>query len=65
MGIEVLMRRLALERAVAFRRFGADDVRAILEAGVGIPGLAAPGQIIVGSYPRAHPAPVGLRGEDR
>jgi hypothetical protein len=41
----------ALERALAFRRFGADDVRAILEAGVGIPGLAAPGSIIVGGFP--------------
>lgn len=41
----------ALERALAFRRFGADDVRAILEAGVGIPGLVAPGEIITGRFP--------------
>lgn len=41
----------ALERALAFRRFSSSDVRAILEAGVGIPGLAAPGEIITGRFP--------------
>lgn len=41
----------ALSRALAFRRFGADDVRAILEAGVGIPGVVAPGEIIAGRFP--------------
>jgi transposase len=48
----------ALERALAFGRFGADDVRAILEAGVGIPGLAAPGSIIVGSFPAVPTRPL-------
>ncbi len=48
----------ALERALAFRRFGSDDVRAILEAGVGIPGLAAPGSIIVGGFPAVPTRPL-------
>jgi hypothetical protein len=34
----------ALERATVFRRFTAADVRAILDAGVGGPALAQPGQ---------------------
>jgi hypothetical protein len=33
----------ALERAVAFRRFKAADVRSILEAGPGVPTIAAEG----------------------
>lgn len=41
----------ALGRALAFRRFTAEDVRAILEAGVGIPGLVAQGSIILGNFP--------------
>lgn len=41
----------ALKRALAFRRFSSDDVRAILEAGVGIPGLVAQGSIITGRFP--------------
>ncbi len=48
----------ALERAIAFRRFGADDVRAIMEAGVGIPGLAGPGSIIPGGFPAVPTRPL-------
>jgi transposase len=41
----------ALARATEFRRFSASAVRAILEAGAGVPGLVAPGGIILGSFP--------------
>ena len=34
----------ALERAVAFGRFGAGDVRSILNAGPGVAGVRAPGE---------------------
>jgi len=41
-GIEALV--AALERALAFRRFGAADVRSILVAGIGTPGLRRAGE---------------------
>ena len=34
----------ALERAVTFRRFGAGDVRSIIAAGAGVPGVREPGE---------------------
>ncbi len=41
----------ALERAVAFRRFRAADVRSILEAGAGVPGVGAEGKALVVDLP--------------
>jgi transposase len=41
----------ALERALAFRRYGAADVRAILEAGSGTPGVRPPGERLVIELP--------------
>ena len=41
----------ALERAHAFRRFRAADVRSILEAGVGVPTIAAEGAPLDGDLP--------------
>jgi hypothetical protein len=36
----------ALSRARQFRRFKAADVRSILEAGIGIPTITAPGEVL-------------------
>jgi hypothetical protein len=41
----------ALERAVAFRRFRAQDVRSILEAGPGVPGVGPEGDTLVVNLP--------------
>lgn len=41
----------ALERAVAFRRFKAADVRSILEAGVGVPTVVAEGEALTIDLP--------------
>jgi transposase len=41
----------ALERAHAFRRFRAADVRSILEAGAGVPDVAAEGEPLPGELP--------------
>jgi transposase len=41
----------ALERAHTFRRFRASDVRSILEAGVGVPTIAAEGALLDGDLP--------------
>lgn len=48
----------ALERATAFRRFSSDDVSAILAAGVGVPGIVAPGSIIMGGFPEVPTRPL-------
>lgn len=48
----------ALERATTFGRFTADDVMAILTAGAGVPGLAAPGAIILGGFPEVPTRPL-------
>jgi len=41
----------ALERALAFRRFGAADVRAILLAGIGTPVVRPPGKLLTLALP--------------
>jgi hypothetical protein len=41
----------ALERAVAYRRWRADDIRSILAAGTGVPTPTRPGQALVLSLP--------------
>ena len=43
----------ALERAVAFRRFKAADVRSILEAGAGVPGIVDEGNPLALGLPAA------------
>ena len=43
----------ALERAVCFGRWRVADVRSILEAGRGVPGVARPGEALVVPLPRA------------
>jgi transposase len=48
----------ALERAHAFRRFRASDVRSILEAGAGIPTLAAEGEPFDGDLPKVTVRPL-------
>jgi transposase len=48
----------ALERAAAFRRFKAADVRAILEAGAGVPTLADAGDALVVDLPEAPVRPL-------
>lgn len=55
-GREDLLR--ALVRATAFRRFAAADVRDILCAGVGVPGLVAPGTILLGGFPQVPRRPL-------
>jgi hypothetical protein len=55
-GREELLR--ALERATAFRRFAAADVRDILCAGAGVPGLVAPGSILLGGFPEVPRRPL-------
>jgi hypothetical protein len=42
---------VGLERALAFRRFRAADVRSILAAGAGTPRLRAPGEPLVIDLP--------------
>ncbi|MDQ4072378.1 MAG: IS21 family transposase [Actinomycetota bacterium] len=48
----------ALERAVAFRRFRAGDVKAILEAGQGVPGIGHEGEPLVVDLPVAPVRPL-------
>ncbi len=48
----------ALERAVAFRRFRAGDVKAILEAGQGVPGIGYEGEPLVVDLPAAPVRPL-------
>ena len=48
-GREVLL--AALERALAFHRYGASDVRSILAAGSGVPHLASPGSRLTVALP--------------
>ncbi len=48
----------ALERAVAFRRFRAGDVKAILEAGQGVPGIGHEGEPLVVDLPVAPMRPL-------
>jgi hypothetical protein len=43
----------ALERALAYRRFRAADVRSILAAGAGVPGHREPGEDLVIALPAA------------
>jgi len=43
----------ALERAVHFHRWRVADVRSILEAGGGVPGVARPGEALVVPLPQA------------
>lgn len=49
----------AVERATRFRRFRASDVRAILEAGPGVPTPAAPGQALALATPAVPVRPLG------
>ncbi len=55
-GREELLR--PLERATAFRRFTAADLRAILAAGAGAPGPAAPGGPLAGGFPAVPARPL-------
>ena len=48
----------ALERAVAFGRWRVSDVRSILEAGAGLPQLAAPGEALIISLPSVATRPL-------
>jgi hypothetical protein len=48
-GDEVLV--AALDRAVAFGRFRAHDVRSIIEAGLGVPRPSAPGEALIVDLP--------------
>lgn len=55
-GREVLV--AALERATAFRRFRADDLRSILEAGNGVPRLVEEGEALVMKLPTVPTRPL-------
>ena len=48
----------ALERAHAFRRFRASDVRSILEAGAGVPTITAEGDVLTGDLPKVSIRPL-------
>jgi hypothetical protein len=48
----------ALERATRFRRFRAEDVRAILAAGPGAPTPTEPGQLLALELPQAPVRPL-------
>jgi transposase len=48
----------AIERATTFRRFKASDVRAILEAGPGVPAAATPGEALIVDLPTAPVRPL-------
>ena len=55
----------ALQRATAYRRFSASDVLAVLVAGAGIPGVAAPGSIITGEFPAVPVRPLSAYALER
>jgi hypothetical protein len=61
-GREELLR--ALERATAFRRFTAADLRAILAAGAGTPRPAAPGGPLAGGFPAVPARPLSAYALD-
>jgi transposase len=55
----------ALERAVAFRRWRAADVRSILAAGAGVPQPRQPGEALVLELPKAPTGPLSDYAVDR